>query len=53
MAKQFIDEWKAIGIFGNANIANTKDWLSVISSVNTTTGVFNATTNSCSLFNSL
>lgn len=48
MIKQFIDEFKYVGIFGNANIAKTQDWLKVITSeVNTVSGVYDSTRQSC------
>lgn len=48
LIKQFIDEFKYVGIFGNANIANKQDWIQVITSeVDTVSGVFDSTNDSC------
>lgn len=30
MINQFLDEWKSIGVFGNAEIAMKQDWISVL-----------------------
>ena len=48
MVSQFIDGVASVGVFGNADISHTKDWLDVIiSEVITLEGELDAERNSC------
>ena len=48
MVSQFIDGFASVGVFGNADISHTKDWLDVIiSEVITLEGELDAERNSC------
>jgi hypothetical protein len=48
MINQFLEDWKYIGIFGNANIAMKQDWIEILrTKVETVSGVFDSERSLC------